>query len=43
MSLQYLKKEVSNAIHFLHAGEHQSSYKLELSFLMEVARRIWPE
>ena len=38
ISLQYLKKEVRNGIHFLHACKHQSFYKLVLSFLMEVAR-----
>ena len=36
MSLQYLKKEVRKGVHFLHADEHQSFYKLRL-FLMEVA------
>ena len=38
--LQYLKKEVENRVHFLYADEHQSFYKLELSFLMEVARHV---
>ena len=37
ISLQYLKKEDMKRVHFLHAAEHQSSYKLEL-LLMEVAR-----
>ena len=34
---QYLKKEVRDGVHFLHANKHQSFYKLALSFLMEVA------
>ena len=38
MSLQYLKKEVRDGVHFLHADKHQSFYKLALSYLMEVAR-----
>ena len=38
ISLQYLKKEVRNVIHFLHAYKRQSFYKLVLLFLMEVAR-----
>ena len=37
ISLQYLKKEVRDVVHFLHS-EKQSFYKLALSFLMEVAR-----
>ena len=40
ISLQYLKKEVRNGVHFLHADKHQSFYKLALSFLMEVARHV---
>ena len=40
MSLQYLKKEVRKGVHFLHADEHQSFYKLGLLFLMEVARYV---
>ena len=32
ISLQYLRKEVRNRVHFLHAGKHQSFYKLALSF-----------
>ena len=39
-SFQYLKKEVRNGVHFLHAVKHQSSYKVTLSFLMEVARHV---
>ena len=42
ISLQYLynisKKEVRKGVHFLHADEHQSFYKLRLLLLMEVAR-----
>ena len=38
ISLQYLKKEIRDGVHFLHADEHQSFYKLELWFLMKVAR-----
>ena len=40
ISSQYLKKEVRNGVHFLHADKHQSLYKLVLSFLMEVARHV---
>ena len=40
ISLQYLKKEVRKRVHFLHADEHQSFYKLGLLFLMELARYI---
>ena len=40
ISLQYLKKEVRNGVHFLHADKHQNFYKLALSFLMEVARHV---
>ena len=32
--LQYIEKEISNGVHFLHADRHQSFYKLALSFLM---------
>ena len=40
ISLQYLKKEVRKGVHFLHADEHQSFYKLGLFFLMEVTRYV---
>ena len=40
MSSQYLKKEIRNGVHFLHADKHQNFYKLTLSFLMEVARHV---
>ena len=40
ISLQYLKKEVRNGVHFLHADKHQSFYKLGLLFLMEVASYV---
>ena len=40
ISLQYLKKEVRKRVHFLHADEHQSFYKLGLLFLMELARYV---
>ena len=40
ISLQYLKKEVRNGGHFWHADKRQSFYKLVLSFLKEVARRL---
>ena len=39
MSLQYLKKEVRNGVHFLHADKCQSFHKLS-SFLMEVVRHV---
>ena len=38
ISLQYLKKEVRKAVHFLHADEHQSFSKSGLLFLMK-----WPD
>ena len=37
--LQYLKTEVRQGVHFLHADEHQSFYNLGL-FLMDVARYV---
>ena len=40
ISLQYLKKEVRNRVHFLHADKHQSFYKFTLLFSAEVARHI---
>ena len=40
ISLQYLKKEVSNGVHFLHADKYQSFKKLALLVLMEVARHV---
>ena len=40
ISLQYLKKDVRNGVHFLHTDEHQNFYKLALSFLMEVTRNV---
>ena len=40
LSLQYLEKEVRDGVHILHADKHQSSYKLALLILMEVARHV---
>ena len=40
ISLQYLKKEVMDGVHILHADKHQSFYKLLLSFLMESAGNV---
>ena len=44
ISLQYLykisKKEFRKGVHFSHADEHQSFYKLGLFFFMEVARYV---
>ena len=40
ISLQYLKKEVSNRGHFRHADKRRSFYKLILSFSMEVTRHV---
>ena len=37
--LQYIKKEVGNGIHFLHADKHQSFYKF-IIVLMEVTRHV---
>ena len=39
ISLQYLKKEVRNEVHFLYADKCQSFHKLT-SFLMEVVRHV---
>ena len=39
ISLQYLKKDVNNGVHFLHADK-QSFYKLALLFLVEVVGHI---
>ena len=38
--LQYLKKEVGNGVHFLHADKHESFDKLALLFLMEATRHV---
>ena len=38
ISLQYLKKEVRDEVHFLYADKHQSFYKLALSFCWK-----WPD
>ena len=40
MSLQYLKQEVRDGVHSLHADKHQSFHKLGSSFSMEVARHV---
>ena len=40
ISLQHLKKEVSNGDHFWYADKRQSFYKLVLSLLMEVTRHV---
>ena len=40
ISLQYLKKEVMERVHFLHADKHRSFYQLALSFLVEVTRHV---
>ena len=40
ISLQCLKKDVDNGVHFLHADKYQSLYKLGLLFLMEAARYV---
>ena len=40
ISLQNFKIEVRDGVHFLRANKHQSFYKLALSFLMEVARKL---
>ena len=32
ISLQYLKKEVRNGVHFLHADKHQNFYKFDYHF-----------
>ena len=37
ISLQYLKKEVRNGVHFLHADKHESWH---YCFLAEMARYI---
>ena len=40
MSLQYLKKEVRNGLHFLHADKRQSFHSFALLFMMKVARQV---
>ena len=40
ISLQYLKKEVTNRVIFVHADKHKSFCKLTLSSLMEFARHV---
>ena len=40
ISLQYLRKEVRDEVHFLHADKHETFYKMAFSFLMEVARHV---
>ena len=40
ISLKYLKKEVRDGVHFLHADKHRSFYKVAFSFLMEVVRHV---
>ena len=40
ITLQYHKKEVRDAVHFLHGVKHQRFYKLGLLFLMEVAKQV---
>ena len=40
ISLQYLKKEVKDGVHFFHANKHQSFHKWASSFLMEVTRHV---
>ena len=39
MTLYNISKKVRNGVHFVHAVEHQSFYKLVLLLLMEVARQ----
>ena len=40
ISFQYLTKEIRNRVYFFHADNHESSCKLALSFLMEVASHV---
>ena len=40
VSLQYLKKEIRDGVHILHADKHQNFFKLALSLLMEMARHV---
>ena len=40
MSLQYLKKEVRDGVHYLHVDKHQSFNKVTLSFLLKVVRYV---
>ena len=32
ISLQYLKKEIKNGVHFLHEDKYQNFYKLDYRF-----------
>ena len=40
ISLQYLKEELSDGVHFLHADKHQNFYKVALLFFMKVIRHV---
>ena len=40
ISLQYLKKEVRNGFHFLHADKRKSFHDFALLFMMKVARQV---
>ena len=40
ISLQNLRKEVRDKVHFLHADKHETFCKMAFSFLMEVARHV---
>ena len=38
ISLQYLKKDMSDEIDFLHAGNHESSIQIDTMVLMGMAK-----
>ena len=40
ISLQYLKREIRDGVHFMYTYKHRSFYKMALSFLMEVTRYV---
>ena len=40
ISLQYLKKEIRDGVHFLHSDKHQSFHKLALLLLMGMNRHV---
>ena len=40
ITLQYIKKEGMDGVHFLYADKHKNFYKLALSFSTEVTRHV---
>ena len=40
ISLQYLKKEVNDDVHFLHAGKHENLLQIDTMILMEIVNHF---